>query len=359
MPTMSIVFSHTTALEILRDPALGPRIAQARTPMALDDTIPDIETIAGALSQIDMALSGENPIEVAYLGASGAHADGARVAHRYSVAPPVGSILRVAEGIGVVSPEFLLFQMAAYATELELTLLVCELCGLYSLSDGAQYGMAQRTAPLTSKEKIGAYLTMCSSRSRINKVRRAVDHACEMSGSPRESMLYLRFSLPRRLGGYDVPVLSMNESVELARLGDLFRARRERKPDLVLSLPDGERPGICVEYAGAPHLGQGRPQLDDLRQNELMAAGFSPYTIWNDQYNSVNYMDDLVDNVIRQKLGLARRRPGEKRLAIERAQRDLLLCELNAIDGHSWGVSNKGPEYLDLLARLDEARAAA
>ncbi len=356
---MSIVFSHTTALEILRDPALGPRIAQARVPMALDDAAPDLEAISSALFQIGVTLSGENPVEVAYLGASGAHADGARVAHRYSVAPPVGSILRVAEGIGVASPELLIFQMAAYATDLELTLLACELCGLYSLSDGEQYGMAQRAAPLTSKERIGAYLDMCPSRSRINKVRRAVDCACEMSGSPRESMLYLRFSLPRRLGGYGVPVLSMNESVELARLGDLFRARRERKPDLVLSLPDGDRPGICVEYAGAPHLGQGRPQLDDLRQNELMAAGFSPYTIWNDQYNSVNYMDDLVDNVIRQKLGLARRRPGEKRLAIERAQRDLLLCELDAIDGHTWGVSNTGPEYLSLLARLAEAKAAA
>ena len=69
-------------------------------------------------------------------------------------------------------------------------------------------------------------------------------------------------------------------------------------------------------------------------------------------------MDDLVDNVIRQKLGMARRRPGEKRLAIERAQRDLLLCELNAINGHTWGASQSGPEYLSCLARLAEVKAA-
>ncbi len=358
MPTMSIVFSHTTALEILRDPALGPRIAEARVPMALDNTIPDIDMAAAALCRIGVALSGENSVEVAYLGTSGAHAKGARVAHRYSSPLPAGSALRIADGVGVVSPELLLIQIAAYATELELTLLTCELCGLYSLSDSAEYGLVQRTSPLTTKDAILAYLALCPFRSRSNKVRAAVDHACEMSGSPRESMLYLRFSLPRRLGGYGVPVLSMNESVELARLGDLFGARRQRKPDLVLSLPDGDRPGVCVEYAGAPHLAQGRPQLDDLRQNELMAAGFSPYTIWADQYNSMNYMDDLVDNVIRGKLGLPRRRPGEKRLAIERAQRDLLLCELNAVDGHSWGTSNKGSEYLSLLARVAEAKAA-
>ena len=55
---------------------------------------------------------------------------------------------------------------------------------------------------------------------------------------------------------------------------------------------------------------------------------------------------------------MARRRPGEKRLAIERAQRDLLLCELNAIDGHIWGTSQSGPEYLSCLARLSDVKAA-
>ncbi len=358
MPTMTVAFSHTTALEILRDPALGPKLAEERVPMALGATIPSTDAIAAELSSIRVYPSGEKPVEVAYLSLSGAHGGEDKIVHRYSTELPAESFLRVNDDVAVASPELLLVQMAPRATDLELTLLACELCGLYALSDGEEFGLAQRQAPLTSKEKLLSYLDGISSRYYARKVRTAVDYACEMSGSPRESMLYLRFSLPRRLGGYGVPVLSMNESVELARLGDLFGARRERKPDLVLSLPDGDRPGVCVEYAGAPHLGQGRPQLDDLRQNELMAAGFSPYTIWADQYNSMNYMDDLVDNVIREKLGLSRRRPGEKRLAIERAQRDLLLCELNAVDGHSWGTSKSSPEYLSLLARVAEAKAA-
>lgn len=358
MPTMTIAFSHTTALEILRDTALGPRIARERAPMELGDAAPDLDRIGEALSGIGVALSGENPAEVAYLGASGYHASEMRVAHRYVTAPPQGAFLRVTDDVCVASPELLLVQMAAYATELELVLLACELFGLYSLSDGSEFGLVQRKAPLTSKERVLAFLSAGVELLFTRKARAAVERACEMSGSPRESMLYLRLSLPRRLGGYGLPVLAMNESVELARLGDLFRSRRQRRPDLVLSLPDGDRPGICVEYAGAPHLGQGRPQLDDLRQNELMAAGFSPYTIWGEQYNSANYMDDLVDNVIRGRLGLPRRRPGEKRLAIERAQRDLLLCELNAIDGHTWGASRQGPEYQNLLARLADAKAA-
>ncbi len=356
---MTIVFSHTTALEILRDPALGPRIAEARAPMALGSEVPDLDSIVEALSRVGVCLSGENPVEVAYLGSSGVRANEGRAAHRYATALPAGSVLRVAKGVGVSSPELLLVQMAAYATDLELTLLACELFGLYALSDASEYGLFQRREPLTSKDKVLAYLSRCPASKFTRKARLAVERACEMSGSPRESALYLRFSLPRRLGGYDLPVLGMNESVELARLGDLFRLRRQRRPDLVLSLPGAGRPGICVEYAGAPHLGQGRPQLDDLRANELMAAGFSPYTVWNEQYNSVNYMDDLVDGVIREGLGLPRRRPGEKRLAIERARRDLLLCELNAVDGHTWGASTSGPEYLSLLARLAEAKAAA
>lgn len=358
MPTMGVVFSHTTALEILRDPAFGPRVAQARAPMALEAGLPSDADVAAALSRVGFSPSGETPVEVAYLARSGAHGSMARIARRYSAEPPVGSFLRITDGIGVASPELLLVQMAGRATDLELTLLACELCGLYALSDAEEYGLVQRSAPLTSKERVAAYLDSIPSCMYARKVRAALDRACELSGSPRESMLYLRFSLPRRLGGYGLPVLSMNSSVELRRLGDLFRSRRVRKPDLILSLPDGDRPGLSIEYAGSPHLASGRPQLDDLRQNELMAAGFSPYTIWNDQYNSVNYMDDLVDGVIRQKLGLSRRRPGQKTLAVERAQRDLLLCELNAIDGYTWGASNAGPEYLSLLARVAEAKAA-
>ncbi len=358
MPTMTIAFSHTTALEILREPGLGPKIVEAGIPMALGTTIPDIDAIGDALSGIGVFPSGEKPLEVAIQSSCGTHGIENRVVHRYSSQLPEESFLQVNDTVCVASPELLLVQMAACATDLELTLLACELCGLYSLSDGAEYGLAQRLAPLTTKKRILAYLDGISSRLCAQKVRTAVNRACEMSGSPRESMLYLRFSLPRRLGGYDLPVLALNESVELRRLGDLFTSRHQRKPDLILSLPDGDRPGVCVEYAGAPHLEQGRPQLDDLRQNELMAAGFSPYTIWNDQYNSMNYMDDLVDNVIRQKLGMRRRRPGEKRLAIERARRDLLLCELNAIDGHTWGTSQSSPEYLNCLARLAEAKAA-
>lgn len=357
MPTMGIVFSHTTALEILRDPALGPKVAQARAPMPLDAEIPDTDAAAAALSRIGIYPSGETPIEVDYLGRSGTHGNANRIAHRYSSQPPSGSFLRIADGIGVASPEMLLIQMADRATELELTLLACELCGLYTLSDSAEYGLAQRSAPLTTKEQVLARLASIPSCRHARKMRAALEQACELSGSPRESMLYLRFSLPRRLGGYGLSVLAMNESIELERLGDLFHAHRVRKPDLILSLPDGDRPGVCVEYAGAPHLVAGHPQLDDLRQNELMAAGFTPYTIWNEQYNGVNYMDGLVDGVIRQKLGLPRRRPGKKSIAIERARRDLLLCELNAIDGHTWGASTSGPEYLSLLARADEAKA--
>ncbi|MDO4849241.1 MAG: hypothetical protein Q4B45_05680 [Coriobacteriia bacterium] len=355
---MSIVFSHTTALEILRDPRYGASVAQARIPMPSPEDPPSDNELSRAVNRLGISPCKETRPHMACAHESGLRENRESVIHRQSCELPRGAYILIADGLGVASPEHLLIQMAPGATDVELMLLTCELCGLYAVCEDEEYGITQRPAPLTTKERILGYLNELGPHPHARRVRRAVAFVGENAGSPRESMLYLRFSLPRRLGGYAMQPLAMNLPIEMERLGSPVGDRTTRMPDLVLSLPEGDRPGICVEYAGSPHLQAGRPQLDDLRQNELMACGFEPYTIWSEQYNSMNYMDNLVDGTLRRKLGLARRRPGAEKLALERARRDLLLCELNSVDGRHWGISESSAEYESLLARVEVAKDA-
>ena len=53
---------------------------------------------------------------------------------------PAESLVRLNERCSVVSPELLLVQMASLATDLELVLLVEELCGLYACNPRQKAG---------------------------------------------------------------------------------------------------------------------------------------------------------------------------------------------------------------------------
>lgn len=51
-------------------------------------------------------------------------------------------------------------------------------------------------------------------------------------------------------------------------------------------------------------------------------------------------------------------RPPKNRARLELARRELLLAELDGIDGLSWGVSDKGPLVVNAMERVEEALAA-
>lgn len=275
---------------------------------------------------------------------------------------PVGSILVIDESTGVVGPELLLLQMARIATEVELAFLVSELCGLYAIQPAAELGMIQRDAPLTTRAKVEAFLNEMGAAPGAKRLRRALALAFDRSGSPQETKVAARISWPRAKGGYGLPILSLNDDVELPRIERGFNEAQVRRPDLLLKLPSDDGFGVCLDYHGEVHETAGRHQVDDARANELVARGFKPYVVWADQSRSVRYMDGLIDGAVRRDLGLPRRRVGKARGRLELARREALLAELEGIDGLSWGVSDSRPEVLwakEAVGRAEgEVRAA-
>lgn len=254
----------------------------------------------------------------------------------------------------MVSPEPLLLQMARIATPLELAMLVCELCGLYAIQPGGE--LVQREVPLTSIGQIVEFLANLDGIPGAPALRRAASAAFGLSASPQESKLAARVAWDRARGGYAIPILGMNESLEVRRISRRLDEAHVRRPDVILRLPGPGGPGIGLEYNGSDHLSEGRQQQDALRANELLAYNFKPYAIWKDQYQSTSYMDGLMDGVIRSELGLPRHRPSARRAAVELARREALLAELNVIDGMTWGTSTSRPSVVRALEAIDEAR---
>ena len=85
--------------------------------------------------------------------------------------------------------------MAPDLSRLELTVLLSELMGLYSIVPEADGGMIQRTVPLAVPEDFERLLAYIGSVNGASLLREALGDACVRSGSPRETKLSLRLGL--------------------------------------------------------------------------------------------------------------------------------------------------------------------
>lgn len=348
---MDIVLSHTTALEAYRIDAIT-----SSCHCALPGKAPETDALLAWKKSSELGRALSMPLTV-LIGETRGRKGTAACRACYSSPLPDGSLARVGDAARIVSPELLLVQMARTATPIELAMLVCELCGHYAVDPASPLGMTQRENPMTSIAKIFAYIERLGAVPGVRNLQAALALCFDGSGSPMESKLAARVSWPRSKGGYNVPILSMNEGLEVARISRNLSRARVRKPDLLFSLPRGETPGICLDYHGGVHRNGTRPEQDAARMNELLAFGLRPYTLWRDQYQGTAYLDGLVDGVVRRDLDLPRPRATKARKALELARREALLAELNAVDGMSWGTSSSGAEVLRARELVEEAKS--
>ena len=133
-------------------------------------------------------------------------------------------------------------------------MLVCELCGLYAIQPGGK--LVQREVPLTSIGQIVEFLTNLGGIPGAPALRRAASVAFELSASPQESKLATRVAWDRARGGYAIPILGMNESLEVRRISRRLDEARVRRPDVILRLPGPGGPGIGLEYNSRTRCGQ-------------------------------------------------------------------------------------------------------
>ena len=336
---MDVFLSHTSALEALRRWGLRGRLAKGeRCDVAVPPSARGVRELVVPGSVLE---SFAGPINVLVSNKDGiTRVPGVR-AHLLSGPLPEGSAVRVAEGVCCAAPELLAVQMAPLLTPTGLACLLSELMGLYAVSPTSDDGMFQREEPLTTPEKIRAYLGKFGVRPGSRLVLKALGHAFVRSGSPRETQLAMRLALRPGLGGYHLNVLSMNEPMEISRIHDRM-SKGVRKPDILVASPDGTH--ICAfEYLGKRHNDPKRLVEDANRSNELKAMGISEYQIRKEQYDDLDYMDGLVE-IVRAELGYPRVGMTSATAKKRKDRRRELVKELRLLDDN---YLPKDPDELD------------
>ena len=342
---MDIFFSHTTALEIIRrwDSFLLMGAEGGGGSGAPSPDMPGSELVGSLVDGLP-ALSGATlPLHVLVGGSERRRRTEVVCAHLARPSYPEGSFFPVAPGVWCSTPELVALQMAEFATDLELTMLVDELCGLYGIQPYARSGLVQRDRPLTTLARIERYVDEAGQARGAAKLRRALGRAREQSGSPQESRGCHRLEFGPLEGGYGISVVALNDPLTVERAGALLAetATHVRKPDLLLLAPGG-RDGaptpfraVAVDYQGRHHREEARASADVTRRNELLACDVKDYEIAKEHFADVGYLDWLTSR-IRRDLGIAEPRLSAQEEAAYRARRHELNEKLRAIDGLHW-----------------------
>lgn len=343
-------FSHITALWLLRKTSAGDRAAAGeRTNVQPPEAPPRVTDVRALMDTVDgLRDIGLAPHFLTSCKSGSRHGDGF-VCHTWRRPLPPGAAAEIADGVFCASPEFLPVLMAPQLTALELTVLLSELMGLYLIDPSEEdRGMRQRTEPLTTPEKIEAFLDGLGKANGTAAVRRAMRHACVRSGSPRETKLSLRLGLKPSMGGYGLPVLAMNEPMEVERIGRALENKGTRRPDILIkAMPEATGPGafegVAFEYDGSDHLTPERAAEDLKRGNELKAMGLKEYRINKKLYKDINYMDGIAEQA-RRDAGYGRRHMGPEEAQRLRSKWVWLFCELEKINGLMWNGKKREEE---------------
>ena len=331
---MTMLLSHTTALDLLRCPSL-------RRQLTLNNRCA-INPPIGAPSQQDAIVVLEKfpeidaPVDVLVSSRVNRRPRQNLRLHSSEIILPQGSAVRIDDNLFCSSPEQLLVEMAPSLTYYELVFLMGELFGTYAIAPGREDGMFERSEPLTTPELASSYLARLGTAPGVAQVRRALRCACARSASPYETRLSMRLGLKPSLGGYHLRVLSMNEPLEVQRIITRL-GKGVRKPDVFLGSahPNSPFSGVAFDYHGKVHEEPTSITVDLERQNELLGINFKVYTLNKDLYDNLDYMDGIVCRA-RADLGMPRERLNPKERECRRVLRQGLHDELELIDGVSW-----------------------
>ena len=252
---MSIVLSHSTALEMYRS-SLMPVATWERVPF----------TSLSVPTQNDVLWFRSLPIRTDHFPL---HCVVPKANNRREIKGGSCHVLgdqmdaiRLRRNMGgsslcVVSPEVLFLQMAAQLSAIELVKLGYELCGNYSLPmsqpnyAGVPRGFVARKA-LTNVAKLNDFMDAHASNRSVRNARAALRHVADGSVSPKQTELCMLMVLPRKMGGYGLSAPSC--TCEAASLGNAAAGLSGRARPFGLCWPDV---GVAIRY-GADGNGQAR-----------------------------------------------------------------------------------------------------
>lgn len=239
-------------------------------------------------------------------------------AHSCTNELPPGSFRKISPSLFVASPELMFIQMACRLSFVETIRLGCELCGTY-IPTPANSSSRDRK-PLTSKEKIDAFITSMRGRYGVKKAAKALKYVVEYSNSPMETTLELLLCLPNCYGGYGLPVPSMNHPITLTRSEAHELGRSVFLCDLFW--PEA---GYALEYYGREwHADAQSVAHDALRQSDLHYCGIDIDVVTYEQLQTASQVQILATKVAK-RLSIRLRKPSDRWIVLRnRLHRELI-----------------------------------
>ena len=295
---MSIVLSHSTALEIYRS-SLMPTAKWERVPFE-SLSVPTqndvqwfrslpIRTDHFPLHCVVPKASNRREIKGGSCHVLGDQMDAIRLRCNMD-----GSLLCV------VSPEVLFLQMAACFSIVELIRLGYELCGSYSLPmsqpnySGTPRGFVPRKA-LTSVARLNNFVALHASNRSVKSARAALRYVADGSATPKQTELCMLMVLPRKMGGYGLSAPSCNCAGAMQE--DPAACLSGKARSFGLCWPDA---GIALHYGLEGGTEAGRPRRGC---RSCVAPGYSGVKVLavsNGDIRHSEKLDGIADAVARK-----------------------------------------------------------
>ena len=185
---------------------------------------------------------------------------------------PRTAFRHVSKDIYVSSPEFVFLQMATKLTLPQLAALGMELCGTYRRNvDAAFLGTGETSfitvyqlPALTTPKRLQGFVASMKSAPGQTRALKALEYVLPNSASPVETAIVLLLCLPRRLGGYALPLPTLNPPIAFSKSGRKYTLRNSAKPDLYW-----EYARIDLEYNSDEFHTEKQRAVDSMRRKAL------------------------------------------------------------------------------------------
>lgn len=183
------------------------------------------------------------------------------------------SFAKITKGIYVATPEACFLQLANTLPLVDLVKIGFELCGNYALNPCSDQGFTQR-GPLTSTKSLERYINKAAGIVGVKRARQALRHIADGSASPAEANLTMLLCLPTSMGGFGLPLPSLNERIELKRRASRLTTKSYFKCDMYWA--DIK---TAIEYDSDQwHSEEQRRAHDATRRNALESTGIMVIT---------------------------------------------------------------------------------
>ena len=251
---------------------------------------------------------------------------------------PPNSFVQIGPDLAVSCPELLFAEMATVLDLPQLLMLGHELCGEFSRDAGNPLNgpVTYWLKPVTTREKIGAYLEQTRWLPGATLAWRALELLSDNAWSPTESVAATIASLPIAECGYELSPCVMNRRVAASEALAPAAATSSRVPDILFGDTN-----VGINYDGAVHLDldsvvkaamelERNPgssatavaldevvrsvrakAVDDIRRNrELAAAGYIVFPVTKEDLYEEGGFDRVMVQVIEALEVFARRDMG-------------------------------------------------